>query len=201
MRRPITELAEPIHHHWPYIYHVRRRRALGINTAQMAWSQVFSLIGSVVAGLLLEVNKETLVLLVGALVMLPGAFDLDGSIGAALSAKINHLSEDPKSNQSQVFFSAVWFALRQALIGGVLVGLVGAAAATLFFDAVFMRVFWLGLGSITLSAVVGFPLIGALSLLFRWFSINPDDVVGPIESSIFDVLTVITMVIMTNILL
>lgn len=201
MDQPIGELKEPVRHHWPYVYHIRRQRALGISTTQMAWAQVFSLFGSVVAGLLLEINKETLVLLAGAFVILPGAFDLDGSIGAALSAKINHLLERDDLTTKRIFLSSVWFALRQACIGGVLVGAVGAAIANVLFDANLWDVFRLGLGSIVLSAAIGMPLIGALSVGFRRLSVNPDDVVGPIESSIFDILTVVTMVVMTKVLL
>lgn len=193
--------APQLHVHWPYIFRRRRIRILGINSKQMAWGQVASLVGSVIAGVLLEGNKEVLSLIVGAFVILPGVFDLDGSIGAALSAKINHHMEESGAQGHRIFLSSVWFALRQAVLGGVLVGLVGATIAVVLFEAVFWQVFILGMGAIFLSAVIGFPLIGGLSLLFRSFSINPDDVVGPIESSIFDILTVITMVVMTKLLL
>lgn len=162
----------------------------------MSISQVFSLIGSVVAGVLLEANKVELGLLAGAFVVLPGIFDLDGSVGAALSAKINHHLENPRASSLTVFLKSVAFALFVAAMAGLLVAGVGASIAVAFFDAKFWQVFWLAEGAILLSAVIGFPLVGALSVLFRRFKINPDDVVGPIESSIFDVLTVITMVIM-----
>src|SRR5690554_2934635 len=93
------------HHlkHWHYLYRHRKRQALGINTKQMAWSQVLSLVGSIIAGILLEHNKETLALIVGAFVVLPGVFDLGGSIGASLSAKINHRLENPAARAWQVF--------------------------------------------------------------------------------------------------
>lgn len=167
---------------------------LGINAKQMAWSQVFSLVGSVIAGALLESNKLSLALVAGTFVILPGVFDLDGSIGAALSAKINHRLESLKEDAWVVFIRSVGYALLVSILAGLLVAAVGAGVATVFFDASYWQVFVLAEGAITLSALLGFPLIGALSVLFRRLRINPDDVVGPIESSIFDILTVLTLV-------
>lgn len=190
-----------VHHkHWHYLYERRRRRirTLGISPKQMAWSQVFSLIGSIVAGLLLESNKETLVLLAGVFVILPGVFDLDGTLGAVLSAKINHRLENLNEKPAKVFISSVLFALMIAILAGLFVALVGAGISTLFFDASFWNVFQVGFGAILLSAIIGFPIIGGLSLFFIKRGMNPDDVVGPIESSIFDILTVINLALMVR---
>ena len=181
--------------HWHYLYERRRRRVrvLGINAEQMAWSQVVSLVGSIVAGILLESNKATLALLAGAFVILPGVFDLDGSLGATLSAKINHRMEKANAKPFKIFLGSVAFALLVALLSGLVVASVGAGIATIFFDAAFWQVFVVAFGAILLSAVIGFPLVGGLSVFFRKRNMNPDDVVGPIESSIFDILTVVTM--------
>ncbi len=180
--------------HWKHIYVRNRRRALGINSKQMAWSQVISLLGSVVAGVLLETNKETLALLVGAFVVLPGVFDLDGSIGAALSAKINHKLEKDGESSMSVLIKSTLSAMMIAALAGLIVAGVGAAIAVWLFGANFGQVFWLAENAILLSALIGFPLIGTLAVIFRHFKVNPDDVVGPIESSVFDILTIITMV-------
>lgn len=186
-----------LHHHWHYIYakHRRRQRVLGINAKQMSWSQVFSLIGSVIAGSLLESNKSTLAMLVGAFVVLPGIFDLNGTLGAALSSKINHKLEDPEAKPWVVFAQSTAYGFFVAVTGGLLVAAVGASAATILFDASFAKVFVLAEAAVILAAIIGLPLIGLLSLFFRSRNINPDDVVGPIESSVFDILTVVTMVI------
>ena len=193
-----SEIKNALHQpHWHYIYR-RRRQVLGISTKQMATSQVFSLVGSIIAGVLLDANKESLALIAGVFVVLPGVFDLDGSIGAALSAKINHRLEDPDAHPVDVFWNTVSFALALCSAAGALVGLTGAAISTAFFDAYFWNVFFIGWGAVMLSGLVGFPIIAAMSIFFRLKKINPDDVVGPIESSIFDILTIIMIVIMTR---
>jgi cation transporter-like permease len=181
--------------YWHHLYLRRRRRILGINAKQMATSQVFSLIGSIIAGVLLDANKETLVLIVGAFVVLPGIFDLNGSLGATLSAKINHQLEKVSEKSFRVFFRNLAYILAISMAAGLLVASVGAGISTVFFDADFSQVFTLAETSIVLSALIGFPVIGLLSLLFRRYRVNPDDVVGPIESSIFDILTIASMVV------
>lgn len=187
------------HRHWHYIFH-KRRRVLGISAKQMATSQVFSLFGSIIAGVLLDLNKESLVLVAGVFVILPGVFDLDGSIGAALSAKINHTLEDESLKKRTVFIDAIWFALRLCAASGLLVGFFGGLTAAVFFEADFWRVFTIGWGAIMLSGLVGFPVIASMSVFFRSKNINPDDVVGPIESSIFDILTVLSISLMVRLI-
>lgn len=185
--------------HWPHLYRRRRERALGISARQMAISQVFSLLGSIIAGVLLEQNKADIAMLAGAFVILPGVFDLDGSLGAALSARINH-SLESTDKAFRVFINSIGSAMMHACLAGVLVASVGAGIATVLFEADFMSVFSLGIGAIVLSGLIGFPLIGVLSVYFRRKNINPDDVVGPIESSVFDILTVISVAMLAGLL-
>jgi len=189
------------HHHWHYLYKKRRSRALGISAKQMAIGQIFSLVGSVIAGVLLEEHKGTIIGLTGAFLILPGVFDLDGSIGAVLSAKINHKLEDERQKPFKVFVQAVWYAMQVALIGGILVGLVGGLTAELFFNGEFIKVFTTAIGAILISAIIGFPIIALMSIYARSKGINPDDVVGPIESSIFDILTVLSITFMVGVVL
>ncbi len=47
----------------------------------------------------------------------------------------------------------------------------------------FWKVFVAAEGAVIICGLIGFPLIGALAVLVRHLGMNPDDVVGPIESS------------------
>lgn len=190
-----TQKVSAHHHlrHWHHVVLKRRRRGLGINSKQMAVGQFVSLIGAVIAGLTLDMNKETIAAFAGAFVVLPGVFDLSGSLGASLSAKINHRLEDSRASTWRIFSSSLLFTYGIALASGILVSLVGASVALLFFGADFGKVFWLTELSIALCCLIGMPFIGLLSIVLRKFKVNPDDVVGPIESSITDILSVILL--------
>lgn len=191
------------HHHLRHWHHVilkRRRRGLGINSKQMAIGQLISLVGAVIAGVALDANKETIAAFAGAFIVLPGVFDLSGSLGASLSAKINHRIEDGRASTWKIFTSSLLFTYGIALSAGLLVSFAGASVATVFFDANFGKVFLLTELSIALCCLIGMPFIGLLSIILRRFRINPDDVVGPIESSITDILSVILLSIVSRLL-
>ena len=167
----------------------------------MAVGQFVSLIGAIVAGVVLDINKESLAAFAGAFVVLPGVFDLSGSLGASLSAKINHRLEDNRASAWKIFWSSLFFTYCIALTAGLLVSLTGATIAALFFDAVFYKVFLLTELSIALCCLIGMPFIGILSIVLRKFKVNPDDVVGPIESSITDILSVVLLGFVAGLLL
>jgi len=189
------------HRHWHYVYKKRRNRVLGISSRRIALGQMVSLIGAVLAGFHLNNNKASLALIVGTFVVLPGILDLNGSLGGALSAKINHRLEDPRSKVWHVFVRSLGFAFLIALLAGMVVGAAGGIISTTFFDADFVTIFKLSIGAILLSALIGFPLIAILTLVLRKFGVNPDDVMGPVETSFFDFLAVFTLVLVAGWLL
>jgi cation transporter-like permease len=186
------------HHHWHYLYKKRRKRVLGISPKQIAIGQMISLVGAIIAGFHLDNNKVALAAIVGAFVVMPGVLDLNGSLGGALSAKINHRLEESNAKAWRVFTRALGFALVMALMAGSIVGLAGGLLTALLFNGDFLLVFKLALGAILLGALIGFPLIATLTVVLRKLGINPDDVMGPIETSFFDFLAVYTLVVVAG---
>lgn len=186
------------HRHWHHVYKKRRRRALGINSKQIAVGQMISLFGAVMAGFHLDNNKTALAAIVGAFVILPGILDLNGSLGGALSAKINHRLENLAANPWRILARSVAFSLLIAVLAGMVVGTIGAGLASTFFDADFTTIFKLSLGAILLGAAIGFPLVALFTVGLRTLGVNPDDVMGPIESSFFDFLAVYTLVLVAG---
>lgn len=186
------------HKHWHHVYKKRRQHALGISSKQIAVGQIISLVGAVIAGFHLDYNKGSLALIAGAFVIMPGVFDLNGSLGGALSAKINHRLESPTAKSLSVLLRTLGFALLISLLAGAVVGLAGGGIASVLFDADFWTVFKLSLGAIILGGLIGFPLVGLVTILLRRLGVNPDDVMGPIETTFFDVLTVFTLILVAG---
>lgn len=191
------------HHlrHWHHVYTKHRRRALHVSAKQMSYAQIISLVGSIIAGVLLDANKTTLAAFAGAFVVLPGVFDMSGSLGASLSAKINHRLEEARVSTWRVFSASTLFTFAIAIFAGALLSALGASIASLFFDATWWRVFVLSELAIISCSVFGFPFIGLLCIILRKIGLNPDDVVGPIESSVFDILTVLSLGIIAGLML
>lgn len=181
--------------HWKYIAARRenRRRVFQVSTKQIALSQVVVLVGSVSAGALLESNKAAFIYAVGALLVLPGIVDLTSSVGAALSAKINHRLEESGSKKLSVFLSSYFNSMVTVAGAGLIVAGVGAGVGRAFFEANFWQLFFLAELSAVIAAIIGFPIIGALSLWLRKLKVSPDDVVGPVESAIMYIVVIIVM--------
>jgi hypothetical protein len=81
IKKDLKELHAQPHRHWHYVYmHRRRRLGDGINTKEIIAGQIFTVIASVGAGLVLDIKKENIGLLVGAYLMMPGIVDLVSSL-------------------------------------------------------------------------------------------------------------------------
>lgn len=188
-------------HSWSkYLYRFHRRRALQTSPKQMALSQIVSLVGTVLSGYLLELNKATLIGFAGAILIMPGVFDLTSSLGAAMSAKMNHTLEFSNESAWKVYWHSVVFGLWEIVAAGVLVALSGGVIAAAFFDTAGWPVVWLTLGALSLTALVGLPTVGYLTLKARQKQVNPDDVIGPIQSSLFEILSMLAIIMLVVVL-
>ncbi len=184
------------HRHWHYIYK-KRRRLLGISTNQMASSQIISIAVALIAGVTLNAHKESLILVTGVFVILPGVLDLASSIGTALSAKINHILEDPDQDKMVVALSSTLFALCLVASAGLIVGTVGGGLTALLFDGSFWRTFAIGWISMVAAGLIGYPLTALVAVVFRNKNVNPDDVIGP---SLFDLISIVSIIVVTGII-
>jgi cation transporter-like permease len=178
------------HRHWHYVY--KRRTQKPISWKEIALGQIIALSGSLVAGLLLDINKHTLSLFAGAFLLLPGVIDLAASITGAMCAKINHRLET--SDQTwRIVRGSVAFALLLSLMSGLVVGVSGGIIGTFFFDASFWQICGLCVATMVAVGLVTYPIMSTLTVVIRRTGVDPDNVIGPVETGFTDMLTV-TMV-------
>lgn len=186
--------AQP-HRHWHYVYRHRRARARRITDDVSMWQiiagQIFTVIASVLAGYILDFKKEDIGLLVGAFVLMPGIIDLSASLTGAMSAKINHQIDETPAHPSIVAVHAVSFSLLIGLFAGTIVGLFGGLISTLLFEGDIWQITMLGLLSMMTISLIADPIIAILTVIFKKIKINPDNIVGPIQSSLVDVIAII----------
>jgi|GEM_PF-3567038 len=186
--------------HWHFLYK-HRRRSTNASTKQIVVGQVLTVIISVIAGLWLDNVKYSLVAFAGALILLPGIVNLCGSLAGALGAKINHLiEENPKRNTTRILIGSTTHALIISLLTGLLVGIVGGVIGELYFEADLFMMVKLMLLTMLLVGVVIYPIVAALVLIFRGLKMNPDNLVGPAQSSLVDLLSVVMIALAIEIL-
>ena len=193
--RDVKIINEQPHRHWHYVYRRRRARRLtdDVNTWQIIAGQVFTVIASVFAGYLLDIQKEDIGLIIGAFVLMPGIIDLSASLTGAMAAKINHQIDATPAHPTIVAAHAVGFSLMIGLFAGTIVGLFGGAVSALLFDGDISQLTFLGLLSMMTISLIADPLIALLTLFVKKIHMNPDNIVGPIQSSMVDMLAIIVI--------
>lgn len=183
------------HRHWHYVYRHRRARRLtdDVNTWQIVAGQIFTVIASIFAGYILDIQKDAIGFIVGAFVLMPGIVDLSASLTGAMAAKINHQIDETPAHPVTIVVHAVAFSLFIGVFAGAIVGGFGAIIGQLFFDADMWRLMALGIFSMATISVLTDPVIAFMTVVFKQFKINPDNVVGPIQSSLIDVVAILVI--------
>lgn len=178
--------------HWRFLYHHHRRRK-NASTKQIVAGQLFVVVVSIIAGLWLDNLKHSIIAFTGALVLMPGIVDLSASLAGALGAKIHHLIELNENTIPKILVGSIGFSLLLAIMSGGLVGLVGGGIGVLFFDANLLSMLELMILSMIIIGVVIYPFVALLVIIIRHFGWNPDNLVGPIQSSLVDVWGIIVI--------
>ena len=183
--------------HWRFLYHHRRRSA-NASTKQIIAGQIFTVIVSIAAGLWLDNLKHSIIAFTGALVLMPGIVDLSASLAGSLGAKIHHLIELNEGTIPRILAGSIGFSLLLAVLSGGLVGLVGGGIGVLFFDSNLLSMLELMILSMIIIGVVIYPIVAMLVLIIRRFGWNPDNLVGPIQSSLVDVWGIIVIAVVAG---
>ena len=194
--RDVKIINDQPHRHWHYVYRRARAKRLltdDVNTWQIIAGQVFTVIASVFAGYILDFQKADIGLLIGAFVLMPGIVDLSASLTGAMAAKINHQIDETPAHPMVVATHAVGFSLLIGLFAGTIVGLFGGIISHFLFDGDMWQLTMLGLFSMMTISVLGDPLIALLTVLTKKVGMNPDNIVGPIQSSMIDMLAIVVI--------
>lgn len=196
--RDIHVLNARPHRHWHYVYRHRRAKHQRIinddvNTWQIIAGQVFTVIASVFAGFILDIRKEEIGLIIGAFVLMPGIIDLSASLTGAMAAKINHHIDETPAHPIIIAIHSVGFSLMIGLFAGTIVGLFGGLISALLFQGDIWQLTMLGLLSMMTISIIGDPVIALLTILVKKLGMNPDNIVGPIQSSMIDMLAIIVI--------
>lgn len=183
------------HHerHWHYVK-ARRSDRKNHTTKEILIGQIISVVGALIAGVILDTSKNNLALMVGAFLILPGVFDLGGSIAGAMGARINHRLEMGYPVR-KVFRHSFFHAMLLVMVSSIVLGIFGGLVGVLLFDANFFQLLFTTIGASILSGLIGFPMVGLATIIAVKKKVDADNFIGPVETSVFDALTILSIVI------
>jgi len=181
------------HRHWHYVYRQRKARKFvdEVSTVQIITGQLFTVLASVGAGYILDMQKGNLALVIGTFVLMPGIVDLSASLTGAMAAKINHHIDETPAHPFTIALHSVLFSLFVGTFAGLIIGVFGGLLSYILLDGDVVQIVKLGLLSMISISVIGNPIIAFMTIGFKKLGLNPDNIVGPIQSSIIDVLAIL----------
>lgn len=177
---------------WRTIY-TQRRRLHDVNTEQIILGQFFTLTVTMAAGLLLEQNKEALLLIGTTLVLYPALADMLSSSAAVMTASIHHEIDNIDGSKFWKVASAVASTMFVSILTSVVLGVLSGVIGVFFFGSSFLHTLLLATLAGSLSGIVGLPVMLGITLIIRSRKSNPDDVTAPIETTIFSSLTLLAI--------
>lgn len=176
-------------HHWRYVRR-RRARAKSQNAREIFMAQLITLTGSIIAGYILDVSKLHLAGVVGVFLILPGVFDLGGSIAGAMGARIGHRLEEGHE-PGKVMHDSLMHAYALVAVASVFLAFFGATLATVLFGAVFWRIFVITIAATLLASAIGMPIVAHAAYRIFKRGADTDNIIGPLDTSLFDALSII----------
>ena len=160
-------------------------------------SQVISLIGGIIAGVMLAVFTENLLLIPGILILLPGFLELRGNISGSMSARLTSGLflgiVNPKSVKTKIVSGNIIASFALAVIVCLVLGTVAFIVNLLVFNAFTPNILFIPLVAGIIANAVEIPL--ALFFTFYLFrkGHDPNNVMGPFLTSTGDVLSVLAL--------
>lgn len=187
-------LLEQMSTHWKVLY-AKRRKLHDVSVGQIVFGQVFTILVVGLASVFIEDNKEALLLIGTTLILYPSIADLLSSVGAVLSASVHHDIDTIEGNKILAVVYAVLRSIFVVLIASLLVGSVAGILGVWLFSVSFLQTLQLATLAGLLAGLVGFPVIIGVVFLARRLRANPDDVMPPLENTVFNALVLFAIVI------
>lgn len=162
-------------------------------------SQFIAVTGGLLAGSLLAFFTNQIILIPGLLVLLPGFLEMRGNITGSLSARLSsalHLgSLKPDAKNSKVLKSNILAAWLLVLISSLAIGFAAYLAILLFFKINEPRIIIVALIAAIISNIILLPLTTRTTLWLYKKGYDPDDLMGPYNTTIGDITSIIAILI------
>ncbi len=192
-------LLEQLSGHWRTIVEQKRRQH-DVSTKQIIWGQLFTIVAVATLSVLVEKNKESLLLVGSTLILYPSLVDLMVSNSAVLAASVHHDIDLEKHSHAWFILRAVGRSILIATIACSFVGCLAGIMGLLIFGADFIQTLRLSMFAGALTGLLGFPLVMTVTLIARRLRTNPDDVIPPFENTVFNVLVLLMIGVVSRVL-
>jgi len=164
------------------------------------YSQAISLIGGMIAGIVLALYTDKLLLIPGMLILLPGFLEMRGSISGSFASRISsglfvgvirpqthHLTKLFKGNIAASFVLAILVSL--------LLGIIAFIFNYFTLRVVTLQLIYIPLIAGVIANAIEIPLTLFFTLYFFRKGHDPNNIIGPFITSMVDISSIIALLV------
>ncbi|MFH1445765.1 MAG: magnesium transporter [Nanoarchaeota archaeon] len=166
--------------------------------SQTLYWQVLAVIGGLLAGTLLAVFTDQILLIPGIFVILPGFFAMRGNIVGSLTSRLSSglmlgVINPRKTWKNRIVRGNIIAAFSLAIFISIILGMTAFFVNYFVFGVLFFKIIFIALLAVIIANIIEIPL--ATFLTFRFFreEVCPDNVMGPLVSMTGDVVSILSL--------
>ncbi len=167
-------------------------------------SQIVLLIGGLIAGTILAVYTDNLLLIPGMLVLIPGFLEMRGNISGSLAARISsgiYLGFiNPYGKNKRVLRGNIAASFFLVVFISILLGVLAYLFTLIVFKTPYPEIILISLLAAILANLIEIPL----SIFFTFFlfrkGFDPDNIMGPFVTTTGDLTSILSLLLVVAIL-
>lgn len=169
------------------------------NFKELLYTQLFAVIGGLIAGIFLAAYTDKIFLIPGMLIIIPGFMAMRGNISGTLASRISsglYLKKiNPKKLNTKPLRGNLNASFTLAVIVSLAIGLIAFAFSYIVTKEVNIQIILIPLIGGVISTIILTPitLITTIKLFQKGY--DPDNIMGPFVTTIGDVTSIISLLI------
>lgn len=197
-RVPLSIL-EHMSYHWKLVAK-RKKQQHDVSIKRIILGQLVTIFVVGISSFFIEERQEAFLLFGSTLLLYPALTDLLMSSGAVLSASIHHDIERQDESPFRYSLFAIARSITGTTLASLIVGSVAGVIGLFVLDIPFLSTLHLSVIATLFSAIVGLPLVLLATFIVRTIRSNPDEVIPALESSVFNVVMLLSIAVASRLL-
>jgi|GEM_PF-739349 len=178
----------PHKHHWKAKVHIDKE------FREIAIAEVLSITGGLLAGTILAINIDQILLIPGLLILLPGFLEMRGNISGSLAARLSTALDVRKitSREENSYFvrQNIIATFAEALIVSLSLAAIAYAVTYFIFGTATLSIFLIAVLAAILSNVIEDILTTKATFWLYRKGLDPNNVMGPYVTTTGDIVSV-----------
>jgi mgtE-like transporter len=169
------------------------------NFKEILLSQIVSVIGGLIAGVILAAYTDKLLLLPGMLIIFPGFLEMRGNISGSFASRLSSglflKVIDPNKTKTHLIKQNLLASFFLAIVVALALGILGLLFSWLILDSFSYQLLFIPVIAAVIANAIEIPL--TMWMTFYWFKKkhDPNNIMGPFVTSSGDVISVIALLV------